>query len=144
MNTQKDSTKKKSNRLGGIIAVIFVFLAGLANSGMNENILSTVVVGVVFVGIVIAAARSGAKKKKGAAPSAKRHPRERKDVPPLEVPQSRGRGDDAYCVVCENTGEDHFAHDKAERIKQLDDFLKNGIIDKNEYRIIRERYKNDI
>ena len=144
MNTQKDSTKKKSNRLGGIIAIIFVFLAGLANVGVNEELLGSIVVIVVFAGIIIAAAKPRAKKKKGAAPSAKRHPLERKDVPPLEVPQSRGRGDDAYCVVCENTGEDHFAHDKAERIKQLDDFLKNGIIDKNEYRIIRERYKNDI
>ena len=51
---------------------------------------------------------------------------------------------DAHCVVCENTGDDHFARDKARRIAQLDDFLKNGIIDKAEYRKLRERFENDI
>ena len=49
----------------------------------------------------------------------------RRNAPPPDVP-------DAACVVCDNTGEDHFAHDKAQRIAQLDDFLKNGIIDKAE------------
>lgn len=51
---------------------------------------------------------------------------------------------DAACVVCDNTGEDHFAHDKAQRIAQLDDFLKNGIIDKAEYRTLHERYERGL
>ena len=51
---------------------------------------------------------------------------------------------DAACVVCDNTGEDHFAHDKAQRIAQLDTFLKNGIIDKAEYRTLRERYERGL
>jgi len=51
---------------------------------------------------------------------------------------------DAACVVCDNTGEDHFAHDKAHRIAQLDTFLKNGIIDKAEYRTLRERYERGL
>lgn len=51
---------------------------------------------------------------------------------------------DAACVVCDNTGEDHFAHDKAQRIAQLDTFLKNGIIDKAEYRLLRERYERGL
>ena len=46
--------------------------------------------------------------------------------------------------VCDNTGEDHFAHDKAQRIAQLDTFLKNGIIDKAEYRTLRERYERGL
>ena len=50
----------------------------------------------------------------------------------------------AACVVCDNTGEDHFAHDKAQRIAQLDTFLKNGIIDKAEYRTLRERYERGL
>lgn len=51
---------------------------------------------------------------------------------------------DAACVVCDNTGEDHFAHDRAQRIAQLDAFLKNGIIDKAEYRALRERYERGL
>ena len=58
-------------------------------------------------------------------------------APPPDMP-------DAACIVCDNTGEDHFAHDKARRIAQLDDFLKNGIIDKAEYRTLRDRYERNL
>ena len=61
----------------------------------------------------------------------------RRSMPPPDMP-------DAACVVCDNTGEDHFTHDKAQRIAQLDDFLKNGIIDKAEYRTLRERYERGL
>lgn len=61
----------------------------------------------------------------------------RRPMPPPDMP-------DAACVVCDNTGEDHFAHDKAQRIAQLDTFLKNGIIDKAEYRLLRERYERGL
>lgn len=61
----------------------------------------------------------------------------RRPMPPPDVP-------DAACVVCDNTGENHFVHDKAQRIAQLDDFLKNGIIDKAEYRTLRERYERGL
>lgn len=61
----------------------------------------------------------------------------RRSMPPPDMP-------DAACVVCDNTGEDHFAHDKAQRIAQLDAFLKNGIIDKAEYRTLRERYERGL
>lgn len=61
----------------------------------------------------------------------------RRPMPPPDVP-------DAACVVCDNTGENHFAHDKAQRITQLDDFLKNGIIDKAEYRTLRDRYERGL
>ena len=71
----------------------------------------------------------------------------RQDAPQRSVPPQRSMPSDmpdAACVVCDNTGEDHFAHDKAQRIAQLDDFLKNGIIDKAEYRTLRERYERGL
>lgn len=71
----------------------------------------------------------------------------RQDAPQSSVPPRRSMPPDmpdAACVVCDNTGEDHFAHDKAQRIAQLDDFLKNGIIDKAEYRTLRERYERGL
>ena len=64
-------------------------------------------------------------------------------APPRPVPPPPDMPD-AACVVCDNTGEDHFAHDRAQRIAQLDDFLKNGIIDKAEYRKLRERYERGL
>lgn len=51
---------------------------------------------------------------------------------------------DPYCVVCDHTGEDHFQHDKAQRLKQLEEWLKNGLIDREEYRVMKSRYERDL
>ena len=50
---------------------------------------------------------------------------------------------DAYCVTCENTGEDHFVRDRNRRIAQLDEWLKNGLIDRQEYLVLKQRFEND-
>ena len=51
---------------------------------------------------------------------------------------------DAPCIVGEQTGEDHFQRDKARRIAQLNDWLKIGLIDKEEYRVLKDRYERGI
>ncbi len=51
---------------------------------------------------------------------------------------------DAPCIVCEQIGEDHFQRDKARRIAQLDIWLKNGIIGREEYRVLKDRYERGI
>ena len=51
---------------------------------------------------------------------------------------------DAYCVVCDHSGEDHFAHDRSQRIRQLDEWLKNGLIDREEYRVLKSRFERDL
>ena len=51
---------------------------------------------------------------------------------------------DAPCIVCENTGDAHVQRDKARRIAQLDDWLKNGLIDREEYRVMKDRYQRGI
>ena len=51
---------------------------------------------------------------------------------------------DAYCVVCDHSGEDHFQHDRKQRIKQLDEWLKNGLIDRQEYKVLLARYERDL
>ena len=51
---------------------------------------------------------------------------------------------EAPCIVCEQTGEDHFQRDKARRIAQLDDWLKIGLIDRDEYRVLKDRYQRGI
>ena len=54
------------------------------------------------------------------------------------------RAPEAPCIVCEQTGEDHFQRDKARRIAQLDDWLKNGLIDRQEYLVLKDRYQRGI
>lgn len=51
---------------------------------------------------------------------------------------------EAPCIVCEQTGEDHFQRDKVRRIAQLDDWLKNGLIDRSEYLVLKDRYQRGI
>lgn len=65
------------------------------------------------------------------------------------------RPTDGYCNTCsdefvynnrqneynENSAEQNFYRDKQRRLRQLDDFLKNGLIDKNEYLVLRSRYE---
>ena len=51
---------------------------------------------------------------------------------------------DAPCVVCEHTGEDHLQRDKNNRIRQLDDWLKSGLIDRKEYVVLKDRYERDL
>jgi len=40
-------------------------------------------------------------------------------------------------------GEDHFQRDRRNRISQLDDWLKSGLIDKKEYNVLKKRYERD-
>ena len=51
---------------------------------------------------------------------------------------------DAPCIVCEQTGEDHFQRDKVRRLQQLDEWLKIGLIDRSEYLVLRDRYQRGI
>ena len=51
---------------------------------------------------------------------------------------------ESYCVVCDHTGEDHFQRDKNSRIAQLDEWLKNGLIDREEYKVMKSLYERDL
>ena len=42
-----------------------------------------------------------------------------------------------------SSGEDHFERDKRKRIEQLDDWLKNGLIDRREYNELKRRYREE-
>ena len=80
---------------------------------------------------------------------AKRKMAEKKDRPPTPAASRRDprtasfTKPDAHCVSCELSGDDHFARDRQQRIRQLDEWLKNGIIDRAEYRQLKQRYQRD-
>ena len=70
-------------------------------------------------------------------------------APSMKRPVSSGAHRDfsapeAACIVCEQTGEDHFQRDKVRRIAQLEDWLKIGLIDRAEYRVLKDRYERGI
>ena len=54
-------------------------------------------------------------------------------------------GSDKEAEECEYGAENHeYSHEEERRVAQLDNFLKNGIIDKAEYRTLRERYERGL
>ncbi len=133
MITPNANNKKKNSVPGIVFAVVFLALITAAESSGSIALVFVLFTVIFCAAFVITAVKKGKKQQKP----------EENGTPPRgyttheDVP-------DAHCVVCENTGEDHFSRDKARRIAQLDDFLKNGIIDKAEYRKLRERFENDI
>ena len=81
------------------------------------------------------------------APSVELHrpaPAAQRPAPTVRTAQRDFSAPDAPCIVCEQTGEDHFLRDKARRIAQLDEWLKNGLIDREEYRVMKDRYERGI
>ncbi len=169
MNNQK---KKKSGGSGFLVAFLVIFLLprlfqllenadfryGLwklqrwaAQNGIDPEQLPGMLVAVLVAVIFAVTLLSLLRRKKAAAEDgpvraqtnsaggrtsaakSRPDPRSRSFTPP-----------EPSCIVCDHTGEDHFAHDKAQRIAQLDEWLKNGLIDKAEYRVLKDRFERDL
>lgn len=150
--SQPQERKKKKGGLGTALWVVFLVIAGMASSIDDGEIiialLIVLAVGVCVYGLIRVAVKAASREKpEAAAPRRSSIPAPERKLGPLYENLGRKlRGDavpDAHCVVCENTGEDHFARDRRLRIRQLDEWLKNGIIDKAEYRVLKERYQRD-
>ena len=117
-------------------------------NGIDPQLLPIMLVSAAALAVAAIAALSAVRKKKAAetgraqtnsaggrtsAAKSRPDPRSRSFTPP-----------EPSCIVCDHTGEDHFAHDKAQRIAQLDEWLKNGLIDKAEYRVLKDRFERDL
>ena len=143
----QSNKNKKSNPVGGLLPLLvflMIYFRSIARNGVPSGGFGLLVPIVVFM-ILLSAVKAilAYRKKKtdargqsGPAPSAssaKPAARLHSDFPQPE----------AHCVVCENTGDDHFAHDREQRIKQLDEWLKNGLIDRKEYQVLKARFERD-
>ena len=129
----KDRKKKKQNPLGVIAAIVIVFLAEFADS--TDGIAA-----LIFIAVIVGIAVLLVKKLK---PKAAATARESTEQPRSEgrhisfVPEIHLHSDGSECVNTLRGREKYYA--------QLDSFLKNGIIDLDEYNFMRERYaKMDI
>lgn len=129
----KDRKKKKQNPLGVIAAIVIVFLAEFADSADG-------IAALIFIAVIVGIAVLLVKKLK---PKAAATARESTEQPHSEgrhisfVPEIHLHSDGSECVNTLRGREKYYA--------QLDSFLKNGIIDRDEYNFMRERYaKMDI
>jgi len=60
----------------------------------------------------------------------------------LEDKPSVSKASSAPVVYNERSAEELFLRDRQKRLEQLEVFLKNGIVDKNEYNLLKKRYEN--
>lgn len=137
----KNQKKKSGGGLGFLVVIILMILSGISE-GLDGQLVEyfAIIAGIVILLWLIRKlsvwVRSAAKKDSAAAPvhSMKRHEPKVEIHRDFPVPE-------AHCVVCENTGEDHFDRDRQMRLNQLDDWLKNGLIDRAEYAVLKQRYE---
>ena len=129
---KKDRKKKKQNLLGVIAAIVIIFLAEFADSAEGLGIL-------IFIAVIVGIVALLVNKLK---PKAETAARESTEQPHSEgrhisfVPEIHLHSDGSECVNTLRGRERYYA--------QLDSFLKNGIIDKEEYKVLRSRYERDI
>ncbi len=155
MNKQK----KKSDFSWGALIILIPFLMRFLDGDMPPVAFAVVAFGLIFAFVMSQVAKKKDKAAKQAleqrlktGPSAAG-----RKTPEVElhrpVPSMQRREPvtakrdyakpEAYCVSCEISGEDHFVRDRKRRIAQLDEWLKNGLIDRQEYLVLKHRFEND-
>ncbi len=163
------TTQKKKKMSGLWVWIIILLIGALSNLESNTNlqrtffmirawfywvtqywakqhqtVLLAVCAGLVFAVVLLLALRRAAKRRKVEIDQPMRAGRTSAAV---RRPDPRTRSFTApepSCIVCDHTGEDHFRRDKANRIAQLDEWLKNGLIDREEYKVMKSRYEQDL
>ena len=142
MNQKSDrvmytSNRRKNNSKSGfgfgLVAIYFLIM--MLNSVSKEAVAIIILVFVAIAGAYIGI-KLGKKRKNSASTEKKSYTRE-------------------YCSTCsdefvynnvqnEHNGyfaEENIVRDRQRRLKQLDGFLKNGLIDKAEYMVLRSHYE---
>ena len=128
----------------GIRRLWWRFRVSLLRSGIHLDpvmILAAAIIVFALVLVLIQAARKRRSEVSDSRPASARtsaavqrpDPRNKSFTPP-----------EPSCIVCDHTGEDHFEHDRQQRIQQLGEWLKNGLIDRNEYQVLKARYERDL
>lgn len=143
--------KNKKSGKGGLISTIVIILLAILTNAESDEVMQFILL-LIPVGIIVAmvlALRKGIKKGSGKSggkksvfehvpsfsysPSKKEKEREEKTFNATRMDRNISYNDRA--------AEENFLRDKEKRLKQLEVFLKNGIIEKDEYRLLKERYE---
>ena len=147
MNDRERQNSKKNPSGGkGILAVIgAIVLMNVISAGGGSVIWFILAIALIIAIMVIAVKamkKAAQKNSAGSAPIQWTRPENdrRQNAPksaerPVYTPQT---------VYNENASAENFQRDQQRRIAQLDGFLKNGIIDKEEYKVLLSRYERDI
>ena len=144
MNDRERQNSKKNQSGGGkgiLIALGFIILMNVIGAGGGSAILVILAI-VLIVAVAVIGLKAGKKaikqKTEDQAPVQWKRPGS-------DLPQNAPRPVSSTQIVYnENASAENFQRDRQRRIAQLDDFLKNGIIDKEEYKVLLSRYERNI
>ena len=138
MNDNKNKKKKGSPAVFFIVAMIAMIMANVENS---DAVPAIIIVGAVAVFIAVIGVFSKKAKQTAARKTSDRMdaytPAERKYSVSTPIKSSVKEDCDYGADNCE------YSHDEARRVKQLNEFLKNGTIDKAEYKTLLDRYRRE-
>lgn len=140
----RNRNRKSNSGKGAVVAPAILALLYISNlvAGSSDGSLLLLLIICVIVGIVIFVVSMVKKSGKGekAVNKTAKLPRLRNEKD-LEVRPMSPSVKKSPAVYNERSAEELFRHDHEERMQQLEVFLKNGIIDKKEYAILKERYE---
>ena len=143
---ERQNSKKNPSGRKGILAVIgAIGLMNVISAGGGSVIWLILAIALIIAIMVVAVKAMKKAAQKNSAESApvqwtRPDNDRRQNAPkpaerPVYTPQT---------VYNENASAENFQRDRQRRIAQLDGFLKNGIIDKEEYKVLLSRYERDI
>ena len=140
-NTRK--RQKKSTPLGLFIFILIILINALSEASPQTRAALVPVILVIVIFTVVSLVISSAVKKSMAAGGASPVVRHGADGHP-HSPRETFPSPDAYCLVCDQTNTDHFERDRQRRLRQLDYWLSIGLIDRREYRTLKDRYNQPV
>ena len=131
------NNKKKGSKFAAIPGLIFLVIM-LVMSNVDEPEIALASIAVVVVIAVIVSTVSAAKKSAAGKTAPQTRPAQTRmpafEKPPAAARRSAHRDEAEEAVHCAHS------RGKEKYLEQLDGFLANGIIDKAEYRLMKERY----
>lgn len=140
MRRYNNGRKNTGSYIGPAALAIFLVLnAALGSNGEGIIVaLLSIIVIAALIGTVFVLMKKAAKKGTGFAAMKKTASREKA----VEDKPSFSTGSGSPAVYNENSAQELFLRDRQKRLEQLDVFLKNGIVDKEEYNLLKKRYEN--
>ena len=131
----KKKPEQKKSALLWVGAFILISLMGAASENLDSGVLP-VILGVLSVALIAAAVIGALRRAAGASTEASWKPQRALQSVPLRL---FGRKED-----CDYGEVNHrYSHDTQRRLEQLNGFLRSGLIDREEYRVLYRKYTQE-